>query len=543
MSYPYQLHTLIVEDELSVREGYAGYFDSIEDDSVVSPTFAVSFDDACAKLDQSQCYHLIIIDLGLPHRNRQKAQDGIEPGLELIRLAANREAYPVPGVLVISGRLGLSSNVSGLNDQLQKGFWHGCMANKGLDAMDKIAEAIGSVHKYCGIGIHLQDGGSKWYPTLSPREEDMLRRCALATDAVGVDLQWWQAERGTSVVDADSSTGPTKVLAGRFILNQGQGYSRFTFFKFEPLGNAQYVFPNADLMGKKLQHVKVCYKATAGTRALLVTESVSMGEPIAMSEFLCGDTKVITPLIPGVVADICSQLAQIGSTEEDQISLPKLLWPYLARDQIAEAWSAHADNDLKASADPSPLAVFDALSRSTRIMWIIRNSCTHGDLNASNIAIDMLEHGARAFIFDPGCMMKDVGARDLAYLEVTSLLFANPPPGECLVDQCRMLYEGSIVAPVNAVHSDGSALAQNTWRLIAEIRNVAVGQCDAGVYALLVFSAALCQLSGLAVAPMGNKITNPASAARLAAVVARWVSNIIPEAAASCNDDSGPQCE
>ena len=222
------------------------------------------------------------MDLGLPDKNRQEAPPGAEPGVELVRLASLREAYPVPAVLVVSGRLGLLKTISGLQDLLSDGLWYGRLVNKGPDAIDEIERAMQRIQQYCGIGIHIQDAGTKWHPTLSPREDDMIRRCVLAQGDVGIDLRWWGAERGKSDAIDGQHNGTVKVLAGRFILDHGKGHSRTIFLKFEPAGNARHVFTNVAIMEQKLLHVKVCHTCASSTRGLLVTQCVAEGQPMAL---------------------------------------------------------------------------------------------------------------------------------------------------------------------------------------------------------------------------------------------------------------------
>jgi hypothetical protein len=530
MSYPHQIYTLIIEDELSVRDDYTDFFKSLKDPDVVAPTFVVSFEDACIKLNESFIYHLVIIDLGLPYKTRDTASPGIDPGLALIKLAACREHHPIPAVLVISGRLGLNTtNLPGLQDQLSREFWYGLSVTKGSDQWNEINKAIASIRRYCGVGIHLQDGGSSLYPTLSPREEDMLRRCVLAENAVGVDLKWWRFESGASIKEGDTTTGPTKVLMGRFILDNGQGTSLPTFFKFEPVGNAPSVFLNAGIMDQKLKHIKVIHKAESSQRALLVTQSVSDHDPISLDDFLQDDPESVSAAMARVVNDIKTQLDALGTVQVFPIPAAKVSPSYLDPAQVDKAWKKYAPADL--SEVPSPRTIFDRVIKSQKPVWVRQKSGNHGDLNASNIVIEKQESGARAFIFDAGAILPDIGARDLAYLEVTSLLFQEGDDRQSLVRECSEFYNDSVDVPSGIDYAAGSILVRNLKTLITEIRKAAIrdGECELEVYALLVFGAALSQLSGLAIAPAGNKIRNREDAVRLVAAAARWVAKIAPD--------------
>lgn len=281
MSYPSKIHALIVEDESSVRETYSMDFTTLAKKYPLSPPiFALSYEDALSQLNSHAVFHLVIVDLGLPFKTRQEANAGIEPGINIVRDAAKRENYPIPALLVISGRLGLSKQ-SELGDKIKEDFAYGRLVVKGPEQGSEIEKAIQAVMAYNSIGIHIQDCGDRWYPTIAPREVDLLRRCVLKVEGLGVDIRWWGAERGKSDVTEDENNGATKVLVGRFLLDQGQGHSRPSFFKFEPSANGPFVFKNAKIMEQKLQHIKVCYQHRALRRSLLVTQCVSNGDPLA----------------------------------------------------------------------------------------------------------------------------------------------------------------------------------------------------------------------------------------------------------------------
>ena len=250
----------------------------------------------------------------------------------------------------------------------------------------------------------------------------------------------------------------------------------------------------------------------------------------ALGQFLHGDPKQTSQFIPKVVQNIVDQLFALGTVQDGQIAVSGVFWPYLVknRPKLEEAWLAYASNDVKQAADGSPLALFDHLAQSQKLVWVKLKTCNHGDLNASNVAIEPHAQDVRAFICDPGSIEHDIAVRDLAWLEVTSLLFDKADNGSSLVDECRVLYETAVAVPANVDYASGSPLAQNIKMLIAELRRAALEHCEPDVYACLVFNAALCQLLGLAIDPARNKITDRASAACLAAVTARWVAKVAP---------------
>jgi hypothetical protein len=198
MSYPRKVHTLIVEDEEGPRRAYTLLFERLVKDNprgIANPTFAASFDDAARHLNGSAIFHMAIIDMGLPARNRGSVPDGIEPGMQLLDLGAAREHCPLPVVLVISGRLGGPTDVRQLREKLDRSFWHGQFLNKGDGKTnDAILRGIEKSQEYSDVGIHLVDAGPDVFPILSPREEDLLRRCCRRDSCLGVVLRWWSAE-------------------------------------------------------------------------------------------------------------------------------------------------------------------------------------------------------------------------------------------------------------------------------------------------------------------------------------------------------------
>jgi hypothetical protein len=149
-------------------------------------------------------------------------------------------------------------------------------------------------------------------------------------------------------------------------------------------------------------------------------------------------------------------------------------------------------------------------------------------LHAKNVAIDKGTNPVRAFIFDTGAMSSAVNVRDLALLEVTSLLFQKCPEGVSLVQGCESLYADRVEPPATLDVATESHQVRNTKALIVAIRHKALGMCEPQVYALSVFDHALMELSGLAVQSARNKINQPSDAARLAAISAAWLRRVAP---------------
>jgi hypothetical protein len=235
MSYPRKLHTLIVEDDDGPRKAYEMLFcrlEKLDKGGIATPSFAVSFSDAEECLSGPNIYHVLILDMGLPSSNRQTAPDGVEHGMRLLELAANRDDYPIPVVLVISGRLGGSTDVPQIRSRIERSFWYGQFLNKGAeDKHEQIILGMEKAREYCDVGIHMKDGHGKSFPTLSPRELDLLRRCMCKNSSIGVDLEWWSAEDRGMRQDAPRWK---KVLLGQFLLDGNMGRSNHVFLALLP---------------------------------------------------------------------------------------------------------------------------------------------------------------------------------------------------------------------------------------------------------------------------------------------------------------------
>jgi CheY-like chemotaxis protein len=530
MSYPRQLQTLIVEDEQEPTENYRRLFEEFAGKGleVDPPVFVRSYEDAVKLLSANRIFHIAIVDLGLPQTAHESAQPGVEPGIDLVRRAATREEYPIPVLLVISGRLD-KARISSLNESLRREFWHGELVNKGVDQDEGVESAICRAHDYCNIGIHVHDAGCKLCPTLSPREEDLLRRCALGQPlCMGLDLEWWGDCQGCSSSSGTASTGMTKVLMGQFLLKDGKESSRPSFFKFEPKEDAIRSHAAARIMEQKLGHVKVCGEIDSSRRSLLITQQVgrSSSRPIMLADLLANPSDAANSAIPQIICDIVDQLGSLGSTNEDRFPVSSLLWRWHDIENVKSAWTRHG-GDEQATAP----RLLQLLRASKQEVWARRRTCTHGDLNSTNIALEAVANGYRAYIFDPGGMQADTAGRDLAMLETTLLLHQRTPSGQGLLDECQALYESSAAipgSPGGPVGESLSPIARNTLRLIREFRGHAVQMNDISVYALMVFDCAMVQLGGLTLQSRRNKIANPRDAVLLAQLTARWLSCIAP---------------
>ena len=138
MSYPRKLHILVIEDDADAIEAYKSSFALLAKTyQLVDPVFARSFADAKKHIDGSAIFHLVLLDLNLPMAaagRRLRAW----PGEQLLEDLTQRDSYPVPVVLVVSGKLNLAESIGGLQDRLAKDFWYGRLVNKGLGQESEI---------------------------------------------------------------------------------------------------------------------------------------------------------------------------------------------------------------------------------------------------------------------------------------------------------------------------------------------------------------------------------------------------------------------
>jgi CheY-like chemotaxis protein len=530
VSYPRKLQILVVEDDSDAIEAYKSTFSALRKTfPLVDPVFARSFSEAKRHIDAAVIFQIVILDLNLPIETRQDPAEGFKPGEQLLEELAKRDDFPIPVVLVISGKLNLRHSVRGIQDRLDNDFSYGRMVIKGNPEEQKeIEDGLVQALKYIDLGIHIRDSGRDAFPTLSPREEDLLRRCVLSQpSALGVDVRWWSTELGASFTPPSTNRGPTKVLMGHFLLDDGMEGSIPTFFKFEPAGNAPYVSRDVGILAQKLSHIKVFSALPSRTRSLLVTQSATnRGVPVSLNEYLRGDPAKVAPNIPKIISQVSEQLAQLGGEREDDVLVGTLLWECLDRSAIERVWLR--DKTAQSECDSrTPMQVFDTLKVSEAKRWVMSRTCVHGDLNATNVAIDVTrEDEPRAYIFDAAGMKADLESRDLATLEVTTVLFNSMGPDEQLVSLCHGFYSQEFL-PIMSV-AGLSPLTQNVFALISSIRSRFKTDQEKATYALLVFDAVMRQMSGLGIQPSPNKIAHPSHACCLAAWVANWLQQVAP---------------
>jgi hypothetical protein len=536
MGYPLEVQALIIEDEPSSKHYYEAVFDSLASGGcpLVTPRYAFCHKDGEAALDTDRIYHLVILDLRLPHCPGEPPAEGVDWGLDLLQRCLSRDSYPVPALLVISAHLD-NANQSDLHTRVAAGFSYGRVLIKGVNLEADIRSAVDRAVEYCRVGIHVRDGGVVPFPTISPRDEDLLRRAVLAEGCCnGLDLEWWSAEYDPPFAGDSTFSGWTKTLMGSFLLDNGRGKSRPTFFKLAPNVGAEVVAAEAKLLQHKLSHIKVFQPIIAGNRSLLITQKVGEedGAPVSLAEYLGRESGVVAPFLPAVIREVTGQLARLGDSSPDHRTVEQLLWPHHDLDRLRAQWDKwrgkHIVERLGAAYDA--ISVFERLRRCGHSLRVGVQTALHGDLNPTNVALDVRTDGVRGYIFDASGVTAGINFRDLAMLEVTSLLHQPVGAAEDLVTASGPLYGDGEVDVRNPPPPGLSERGQNTWALIAEIRRCALACPEASklVYAVTVFDHALIQFGGLAFAISRNKLRDPDQAAELVARVAHWLELVSP---------------
>jgi CheY-like chemotaxis protein len=521
MSYPSTLQVLIVEDEDSAKEAYKEVFDRIAENRslpfpLAPPCFAFSHEEALQAIQSSKIFHVVILDLRLPRHSGVPALDDVELGLELLVRFQDRDTFPVPALLVVSGHIGLTAQAS-MQESLRKGFYYGCSLVKNFDLIEtELIKACTHALEYCCVGIHLRSSGSERFPTLSPRDEDLLRRSVLNQhDAIGLDLEWWSAR---PFREDGQMASWTKVLMGRSLLGAGRGASRPKFFKLFPAGDGQSVIDSAKSLEHKLSHIKLLGTVLGKRTALAVTEKVgaSNSRPTSLDEFL---TMASSEQVVRIAAQIVSQVKDLGDLLEESRSLRNVMWQFHDTQSLKTEYTKNKSNEGLFDQHCDPLKLFEELVSSDARVRLKERSLTHGDLHVKNIAIDVADGQVDAYIFDPAAK-RDVAGRDLALLEVSAMLHVAMD-ASVFRKVCSCLYASSSDV-ADDVESIPDLIGRNIATFILEIRRGAHLSNPSALHALMVFDFCLVQFGGLAFTSSGNLIADPRAALMLLRETARW---------------------
>jgi CheY-like chemotaxis protein len=526
MSYPRALQLLVIEDEHGMVEAYRTHVHGLDQDFPgITARYAATYDDAVSILAGPQIFHVVVLDLGLPESRGGDAEEGQVRGLALVRTLAQRDEFPVPALVIVTGRLNHVANLEGLGTQLREQFHYGATLNKAADNLDAgLRAACEKACEYVDVGVHVRENGEEPRPTLSPREDDLLRRYVLTRrEQIGLDLRWWSATRPRSGTLAEW----TKVFFGRVLLRDGYERSCSRFFKLEPRASADVSALAAKRSEQKLRHVSVVGSLGSHSRGLLVTDNAVLSdrEPMPLRDLLSREPRAAVA-VDQLAADVAQQLEGLSDLRlEDRAVASLLVTPNGIN---READLRRAAEALRVSDQVNALIAFYVrLARVQARRPVRAQTYHHGDLHIDNVAIDIDPgHGARAYVIDAGGPSPAIYGRDLATLEVSLVLHQRCDGAQSLVECCRDLFDGRDVAEAPAPPGLPEQYL-STRALVRALRREALSRCDGAAYAVQLLDVALLQLAGLSYTLSQNKIANPADALMLCEVLATWVEQAV----------------
>jgi hypothetical protein len=283
------------------------------------------------------------------------------------------------------------------------------------------------------------------------------------------------------------------------------------------------VIKSARRLAQKLAHVKLTNAITSRTRALIVTEKVGAQDarPKMVEEFL---EKATPKEAYEVACQIAEQVGRLGEILPESRLLKTILWPSHDRRLLEEQWvKFETEVEKSVGAKSDPLALFEELKASSERLDLNEMSVVHGDLHIRNIAFDIRENRAEAYIFDAGIMKQNVAGRDLAVLEVSVMLHQRFD-GTTFAKMCAILYDSTESLTGDIDCTLDPTVAQNTIQFIRALRERAHTWNEPYLYALMIFDFALIQVGGLAFGSSGNMISDHRSAVYLLATTAQWFS-------------------
>ncbi|HWD41019.1 MAG TPA: hypothetical protein VG944_19380, partial [Fimbriimonas sp.] len=419
--------------------------------------------------------------------------------------------YPVPVLLILTGQPKYIQSYSGLAERINTKLFRGYIEQKGLDPREHFRVGLAAAQQYADFGLRISDRLDRAWPTITSREEDLLRRFGLenATNA-GLDLEWWSAERK---IDDSGAQVWSKVLVGHFWLKDHDMESRPFFFKLESRSHGQASYKASKVLEGALQHIQLPGQVLSQDRSLMVTAQATLSgnPPLSLSEFLRRPSSEVELMLFDIANDVADQLDRLGTSSTEPKADRDLVWRFHEQ-QLAAYDEQH--RQFTAEEDTLPSKVLAHVKLVAGTPWIPWRSCQHGDLHLGNVSIDI--HGSRAFGFliDAGAMEPGPAGKDLAAFEVALVLHQASSSDTVLT---------AVVGMFGAAQwSEASSnIESNTTTLLKQIRERAMKITDAKTYQLLLLDQAMIQFGSLVYGSFGNKIAQPKDAFELYRAIAR----------------------
>jgi len=158
----------------------------------------------------------------------------------------------------------------------------------------------------------------------------LLRRSVLQqSGGIGADLNWWSATRCPQASAGTTSNPWTKVLMGRYLLDDGGGASRPKFFKLLAGPDSRSAIDSARKVEQKLTHIKITSPWYLEHRAI-VTEKVGAQDarPNPLGDIFQEIKRASAYEISG---QIVGQVQQLGELLDDSKPLKSLLCRHMTR--------------------------------------------------------------------------------------------------------------------------------------------------------------------------------------------------------------------
>ncbi len=516
MSYSRSLRVLIIEDEADVIGAYQFALSRLKSEDgfdLVDPIVAGGVDDAIMKLKTNSPFHVVVLDLKLPTTAGGDPDAHGGSGLDLLDAIIGRDDYPIPVLLILTGQPTYIQSYGGLSERLQHGMYRGFVEQKGLDPRDHFRKALEAAQQYVDFGVRIADDNERPWPTVTTREEDLIRRFGLSNPTyAGVDLQWWSAERKD---DGGDKPIWSKVLMGHFWLKDHDMETRSYFFKLEAREHGEASLNAIRVLEGALQHVQVPGQLFSGTRSLVVTAQATLSgnPPIALGQFLRRPSGEIGLQLELIANDIADQLEKLGTASDVPKAPREVVWKF-HEVQIERYDAAYLRFQSEDEFLPSKLMA--VLNASTEKPWIKWRSCQHGDLHLGNVSVDEHDGKAHGFLIDAGSMEPGPAGKDLAAFEI-ALVLHHSSSRDTVLGAVQGMFDGS-----QAAGTAENDLATNTVTLLQQVRKRALKLTDEATYRLLLLDQALIQLGSLAYGSFGNKITQPSDAVAVYRAIARW---------------------